>query len=77
MAEPMPAQVMLRSITLQNAQVGVFLAYAGRHGHSLIDRRLYLPVSWTDDRDRCRAAGAGRDRVRHPAGSWPGELVPY
>lgn len=23
----------------------------------MIDRRLYLPTSWTDDRDRCRASG--------------------
>ena len=22
----------------------------------MVDRELYLPVSWTDDRDRCRAA---------------------
>jgi SRSO17 transposase len=42
---------------IENAQVGVFLAYASRHGHTLADRRVYLPVSWTDDRDRCRAAG--------------------
>jgi SRSO17 transposase len=42
---------------IENAQVGVFLAYAGRRGHTLIDRRVYLPASWTDDRDRCRAAG--------------------
>jgi SRSO17 transposase len=42
---------------IENSQVGVFMAYAGRYGHSLIDRRLYLPVSWTGDRDRCRAAG--------------------
>jgi SRSO17 transposase len=42
---------------IENAQVGVFLAYASRHGHTLVDRRVYLPVSWTDDRDRCRAAG--------------------
>ncbi len=42
---------------IENAQVGVFLAYAGRDGHTLIDRRVYLPVSWTDDRPRCRAAG--------------------
>jgi SRSO17 transposase len=41
----------------ENAQVGVFLAYASRHGHTLIDRRVYLPVSWTDDRDRCQGAG--------------------
>jgi SRSO17 transposase len=27
----------------------------------LIDRELYLPKSWTDDRERCRAAGTGDD----------------
>lgn len=41
---------------IENAQVGVFLGYAGRHGQALIDRGLYLPRSWTDDRARCRAA---------------------
>ena len=40
-----------------NCQIGVFLAYVGPAGHALIDRRLYLPESWTADRDRCRAAG--------------------
>ena len=42
---------------IENAQVGVFLAYASRHGHALIDRRIYLPKSWTDDRGRCEQAG--------------------
>jgi SRSO17 transposase len=41
----------------ENCQIGVFVAYASPHGHALIDRELYLPASWTDDRDRCRAAG--------------------
>ncbi|MFJ8871716.1 IS701 family transposase, partial [Streptomyces sp. NPDC102473] len=41
----------------ENCQIGVFLAYAGERGRTLIDRRLYLPTSWTDDRERCRAAG--------------------
>jgi len=41
----------------ENCQVGVFLAYASRFGHALIDRELYLPRSWTDDPQRCRAAG--------------------
>jgi SRSO17 transposase len=41
----------------ENCQIGVFLAYASSRGHALIDRELYLPQSWTDDRDRCRAAG--------------------
>jgi SRSO17 transposase len=41
----------------ENCQIGVFLAYASRHGHALIDRELYIPESWTSDRDRCRDAG--------------------
>jgi SRSO17 transposase len=46
---------------IENAQVGVFLAYASRHGHTLIDRRVYLPKSWTGDRDRCERAGVPDD----------------
>jgi SRSO17 transposase len=45
----------------ENCQVGVFLAYATDRGRTLIDRRLYLPTSWTDDRDRCRQAGINDD----------------
>jgi SRSO17 transposase len=41
---------------IENCQVGVFLGYASRYGHTLIDRRLYLPKAWTDDRERCRKA---------------------
>jgi SRSO17 transposase len=41
----------------ENCQIGVFLAYASARGHALIDRELYLPRSWADDRDRCAAAG--------------------
>jgi SRSO17 transposase len=37
----------------------VFLAYASAGGHALIDRELYLPESWTSDRERCRAASIG------------------
>jgi SRSO17 transposase len=42
---------------IENRQVGVFLAYASRHGTALIDRALYLPKEWTDDPDRCEEAG--------------------
>src|SRR5205823_11026486 len=45
----------------ENCQVGVFLAYASVHGHALIDRELYLPQSWAEDRDRRRAAGIPDD----------------
>ena len=41
---------------IENAQVGVFLGYASRHGHALVDRALYLPKGWAQDRARCRAA---------------------
>jgi SRSO17 transposase len=42
---------------VDNCQLGVFLAYASPRGRALIDRELYLPKSWTGDRDRCAAAG--------------------
>jgi SRSO17 transposase len=42
---------------VENCQIGTFLAYASDRGHALIDRELYLPESWTSDRDRCRGAG--------------------
>ena len=41
---------------IENCQVGVFLGYVSRYGHTLIDRRLYLPKAWIDDRERCRKA---------------------
>ena len=41
---------------VDNCQIGVFLAYATGKGRALIDRELYLPTSWTSDRDRCRIA---------------------
>ena len=42
-------------------QIGVFLGYASSRGHALVDARLYLPEAWTDDPDRCRAAGVPDD----------------
>jgi SRSO17 transposase len=42
---------------IENAQVGVFLGYVTPKGRALLDRALYLPREWTDDRPRCRAAG--------------------
>jgi SRSO17 transposase len=42
---------------VENCQVGVFLSYVTAKGHTLIDRELYLPLDWCEDRDRCRAAG--------------------
>src|SRR5918998_4020659 len=46
---------------IDNCRLGVFLAYASRRGRALIDRELYLPAGWTEDRDRCTAAGIPED----------------
>ncbi|MDJ0462350.1 IS701 family transposase [Streptomyces sp. H27-C3] len=46
---------------IENAQVAVYLVYAGRRGHAAVDRELYVPRSWTSDSDRCRAAGLGEE----------------
>jgi SRSO17 transposase len=42
---------------IENCQIGVFLAYASRYGRALIDRALYLPESWVQDRARRAEAG--------------------
>lgn len=46
---------------IENCQIGVFLTYASDKGHAPIDRRLYIPSDWCDDRERCRAAGVPDD----------------
>jgi len=45
---------------IENCQVGVFLAFAGRRGHALIDRELYLPKEWAGDGGRRDQAATGR-----------------
>ena len=42
---------------IENCQIGVFLAYAGRSGRAFLDRELYVPAGWFADEDRCAAAG--------------------
>jgi SRSO17 transposase len=41
----------------ENSQIGVFLLYTSSKGAAFIDRALYLPAEWTQDRVRCREAG--------------------
>ena len=43
----------------ENCQVGVFLAYASLRGQAFIDRELYLPEEWAEDKER-------RERARVP-----------
>jgi len=49
---------------VDNGQVGVFMAYASRHEHALVDVRLYLPKAWAKDRARRKRCGIPRS-VRH------------
>jgi SRSO17 transposase len=42
---------------IENCQIGVFLVYAGAQGRTFVDRALYLPQAWTQDKLRCRQAG--------------------
>jgi SRSO17 transposase len=46
---------------IENCQIGVFLAYAGRHGRTFLDRELYVPREWADDANRRQEAGVPKD----------------
>ena len=46
---------------IENSQVAVYLTYAGRRGHALIDGALYLPKSWAEDPARRVRAGVPDD----------------
>ena len=46
---------------IENCQIGVFLAYAGSRGRTLLDRDLYLPQVWAQDRERRREGGVPED----------------
>lgn len=42
---------------IENCQIGVFLSYASPRGRTLIDRELYIPQEWFEDKNRCQEAG--------------------
>ena len=48
---------------IENSQIGVFLAYASDKGRTLLDRELYLPQVWAEDRERRREAGVPEEVV--------------
>lgn len=49
---------------IDNCQVAVYMGYASREEHALVDTRLYLPKKWTSRRKRMKAAGVPGE-VRH------------
>jgi SRSO17 transposase len=53
---------------VDNCQVGIYLGYASRREHALVDCRLYLPKEWAADKTRRQKAGVAkkvRFRTRH------------
>jgi SRSO17 transposase len=53
---------------VDNCQVGVYLGYASRTDHALVDCRLFLPRVWAKDKDRRAKAGVPKAicfRTRH------------
>jgi len=69
---------------VDNCQLGVYLGYASRKEHALVDFRLYLPREWTASRKRCNEAGVPRGvrfATRHELAlqmlDEQGELLPH
>jgi SRSO17 transposase len=61
---------------IDNCQMGVFLAYASKHGHTLLDTRLYLPQDeWAKDSVRRQAAGVPAEVVFRTKPELAAELV--
>ena len=53
-----PGQYSGTAGRIENCQVGVSPAFAGRHGRAFLDRELYLPEGWAAGAPRRREAGA-------------------
>jgi SRSO17 transposase len=45
---------------VENCQIGIFLGYGCRYGHTLLDHRLFLPKEWTDDEQRRESSMSAR-----------------
>jgi SRSO17 transposase len=46
---------------IENCQIGVFLGYATPAGRTFLDRELYLPKAWAEDRQRRAEARVDED----------------
>ena len=53
---------------IDNCQVGIYMGYASRQEHALVDVRLYLPKDWAKDKARRKKCGVPQEiryRTRH------------
>jgi SRSO17 transposase len=48
---------------VENCQIGIFLGYGCRHGHTLLAHRLFLPKEWADDPQRREKTGVPEEVV--------------
>ena len=69
----------------ENCQVAIFLAYASSIEFALVDRRLYLPDVWIENKARCNKAGIPKQhqvkKTRHQQAleviNGRGKLLPH
>jgi len=53
---------------VDNCQVGIYMGYASRKEHALVDERLYLPKAWAKDKTGRRKCGVPKEiryQTRH------------
>ncbi len=55
---------------ITNCQIGVFACYATERGHALIDRELYLPKRWTEDKVRMAKAHVPQEIIDGASGGF-------
>jgi SRSO17 transposase len=55
---------------ITNCQMGVFACYVTKQGHAFIDRELYLPKSWTDDKARMAKAHVPQEMIESTQGGF-------
>jgi SRSO17 transposase len=55
---------------ITNCQIGVFACYVTPRGHAFIDRELYLPKSWTDDKARMAKAHVPQEIIDSVSGGF-------
>lgn len=55
---------------ITNCQIGVFACYVAKRGHAFIDRELYLPKIWTDDKPRMARAHAPQEMIEDAHGGF-------
>lgn len=69
---------------VDNCQVGIYMGYASRKDHALVDQRLYLPKEWAKDKKRRAGSGVPKEiryRTRHELAlemlDEKGDLLPH